>query len=273
MPTVADVLSALERRFPAALAEDWDVNGLTVGSPSAEVNRVHLAVDPTLAVAREAIAEGAQLLVTHHPLMLRGVTTVAADTAKGAVVHALVGAGVALANAHTNADHASGGVADALAAALGLAVTSPLVPVAVSPTLGTGRVGTLAGGVTLGEFANAVAAALPPTAHGVRIAGDLAATVRTVAVVGGAGDSFLEAAREADVDVYVTADLRHHVALDARELANLGDGRPFLVDVSHFASEWAWLAATGAYLEQELGVSASVSTLTTDPWTARVSAP
>ena len=106
-----------------------------------------------------------------------------------------------------------------------------------------------------------------------RIAGDLDATVHSVAVVGGAGDAFLDAARAAGVDVYVTADLRHHVALDARELADLGDGRPFLVDVSHFASEWAWLAAAGAYLEHELGVTASVSTLTTDPWTARAVAP
>lgn len=273
MPTVADVLAALERRFPVALAEEWDVNGLTVGSPDADVTRAHLAVDPTLAVAQETIAAGAQLLITHHPLMLRGVTTVAADTAKGAVVHALATAGVALANAHTNADHAAGGVADALAAVLGIDVTGPLVASTSGPTLGTGRVGTLAPGVTLGEFARTVAAALPPTAHGVRVAGDLDSSVRTVAVVGGAGDSFLDAARAAGVDVYVTADLRHHVALDARELAALGSGRPFLVDVSHFASEWAWLAATGQYLEHELGLTASVSTLTTDPWTARVDAP
>jgi putative NIF3 family GTP cyclohydrolase 1 type 2 len=104
------------------------------------------------------------------------------------------------------------------------------------------------------------------------VAGDLEAAVRTVAVVGGAGDSFLEAARAAGVDAYVTADLRHHLALDARELAELGDGRPFLVDVSHFASEWAWLADAADYLSRELGVATFVSTLNTDPWTARVGA-
>ncbi|MCR6713159.1 MAG: Nif3-like dinuclear metal center hexameric protein [Demequina sp.] len=272
MPLVRDVLASLEARFPAGLAEDWDVNGLTVGSPEAEVSLVHLAVDPTLAVAREAVAAGAQLLVTHHPLMLRGVNTVAADTAKGAVVHTLVSGGVALANAHTNADHAAGGVADALARAVGLRVTGPLVPDAAEPSLGTGRVGELADGPTLREFARAVASALPQTAHGVRVAGDLEAAVRTVAVVGGAGDSFLEAARAAGVDAYVTADLRHHLALDARELAELGDGRPFLVDVSHFASEWAWLADAASYLADQLGVETFVSTINTDPWTARVGA-
>jgi dinuclear metal center YbgI/SA1388 family protein len=273
MPTVRDALAVLESRFPPHLAEDWDVNGLTVGSPDAEISRVHFAVDPTLAVAREAVDAGAQLLVTHHPLMLRGVTTVAADTAKGAVVHALVTAGVALANAHTNADHAAGGVADALAAAVGLRVTGPLVAVAGETALGTGRVGRLADGPTLGEFARSVAAALPKTAHGVRVAGDLDATVHTVAVVGGAGDAFLDAARTAGVDVYVTADLRHHPALDARELAALGNGRPYLVDVSHFASEWLWLADAARHLSDAIGVDTVVSTLTTDPWTARVDAP
>jgi len=272
MASVRDVLDSLEARFPARLAEDWDINGLTVGSPDAHVSRVHLAVDPTLAVAREAVDAGAQLLVTHHPLMLRGVNTVAADTAKGAVVHTLVTGGVALANAHTNADHAAGGVADVLARAVGLNVTGPLVAHGDDSSLGTGRVGKLASGPTLREFAQSVASALPRTAQGVRVAGDLDATVRTVAVVGGAGDAFLDAARAAGVDAYVTADLRHHLALDARELAALGDGRPFLVDVSHFASEWAWLADTALYLTDQLGVETFVSTINTDPWTARIDA-
>src|SRR6478752_674618 len=173
MPTVRDVLAVIEARYPTRLAEDWDVNGLAVGKPDAAVTRIHLAVDPTLAVAREAVDAGAQLLITHHPPMLRGVNTVAAETAKGAVVHALVSGGGALANAHTSADHAEGGVSDALARAVGLEVTGPLVAATDAPTLGTGRIGRVAGGTTLGQFARTVAAALPRTAHGVRVAGDL----------------------------------------------------------------------------------------------------
>src|SRR6478736_4668027 len=136
MPTVRDVLAVIEARYPTNLAEDWDVNGLAVGRPDAVVTRVHLAVDPTLAVVTEAVDAGAQLLITHHPPMLRGVNTVAADTAKGAVVHALVRGGVSLANAHTNADHAAGGVSDALARAVGLSVTGPLVPLGDDASLG-----------------------------------------------------------------------------------------------------------------------------------------
>ncbi len=272
MATVANIVDSLDERYPVGLAEDWDVNGLTVGSPASEVTRVHFAVDPTLAVAREAIAYGAQLLVTHHPLMLRGVTTVAADTAKGAVVQALAEAGVALANFHTGADAAAGGVADALARAVGVAPRGPLVPNADDPTLGTGRVGDLAAPTTLREFAYVVAGALPATSHGVRIAGDLDAEVSTVAVVGGSGDAFLDAARASGADVYLTADLRHHAALDARELALLGDGRPFLVDVAHSASEWAWLAGAADFVADRHKVDTFVSTINTDPWTARLDA-
>ena len=80
MTTVADVVAWVEKRFPPDLAEEWDAPGLAVGNPSSPVKHVHFAVDPTLEVIREAIAAGADMLITHHPLMLRGVTSVAAST-------------------------------------------------------------------------------------------------------------------------------------------------------------------------------------------------
>ena len=131
---VGDVVAELERRYDPRWAEPWDAVGLVCGDPSAPVERVHLAVDPVLDVAEEAIARGAQLLVTHHPLFLGGTTSVAATTAKGRVVHRLVSAGVALYVAHTNADVADPGVSDALAAALGLRDVTPLEPRPVDAT-------------------------------------------------------------------------------------------------------------------------------------------
>lgn len=269
MTTVADVIEVLETRFPLTLAEDWDVNGLTVGDPSAEVTTVLFAVDPTMAVIREAIDRGATLIVTHHPLMLRGATEVATTSAHGAAVHALISHGIALYNAHTNADHATGGVADALAEAVGLTSVVPLIAHAHDPAQGTGRVGVLSGPLTLGEFAERVAEVLPHTVHGVRVAGDTAAMVTTVAVCGGSGDSFLAAARASGADVYLTADLRHHPASSARELAALEGGTPYLVDVAHFASEWSWLAAAARHVGNAASVDTIVSTTNTDPWTAR----
>jgi dinuclear metal center YbgI/SA1388 family protein len=120
------VIRALEGRYDPAWAEPWDAVGLVAGDPGAPVRRVHFAVDPVAAVAEEAIAAGADLLVTHHPLFLTSVTAVPTTTAKGRLVHRLIRAGVALYVAHTNADVAAPGVSDALAAVLGLGDVQPL---------------------------------------------------------------------------------------------------------------------------------------------------
>jgi len=139
---------------------------------------------------------------------------------------------------------------------------------------GTGRIGRLVEPMTLGAFADRVAAALPPTAAGARVSGDLGSTVATVAVVGGAGDAMLDTVREAGVDVYVTSDLRHHPASELREYG----GAPALVDVPHWAAEWPWLpraakALTHRLMEQAMDVVCDVSRICTDPWTHQALSP
>lgn len=126
--TVADVRRVLDAAYPPDLAEDWDRVGLICGDPDAPVSRVAVALDCTDDVADAAIAAGAQMLVVHHPLLLRGVTSVAADTPKGRIIHALIRAGVALFAAHTNADSARPGVNDRLAELLGVHPGAPLAP-------------------------------------------------------------------------------------------------------------------------------------------------
>ena len=264
--TVRDIAALMEARYPAGLAADWDAVGLACGDPDASVTRVLLAVDPVMAVVDEALMLQADLIVTHHPLFLHGVHSVAALDHKGRVVQTLISHGIALFSAHTNADHADPGVSDALADVLGLVDTRPLVPESFDPSVGTGRVGSLPEAMTLGAFADRVAACLPATHHGVRVAGDEQATVQTVAVCGGAGDAFLADAALA-ADVYVTSDLRHHRAQD-----HLVDGGCALVDVSHWASEWPWLPVAAEALRTDLAalgstVEVHVSTIPTDPWT------
>jgi len=281
-PTLSAVLGLLDDLYPARWAESWDAVGLVCGDPGAPVRRVLFAVDPVQQVADEAVAFGADLVVTHHPLYLRGTTSVAATTFKGRVVHTLLRAGahgIALYVAHTNADSADPGVSDALAEAIGLRVTGPLVPDPDDPAgrRGTGRIGELPAAEPLSAFTARVAAGLPATAAGVRAAGDPDRPIRRVAVCGGSGDSFFDAVRAAGVDAYVTADLRHHPASEAVE-AGGGTGRPeapapALVDAAHWATEWPWLRRAerdllAAAEKRGLRLETRVSTQVTDPWTA-----
>ena len=263
--SLAQVVAALERRYPPASAEDWDAVGLVCGDPAAPVRRVLWAVDPVEEVVDEAIAADVDLVITHHPLFLSGVHSVAATTAKGRIVHRLIGSGIALYCAHTNADVADPGVSDALADALGVTATRPVVA-ADSGTIGLGRIGELTESMTLADFAEVVAAALPPTRHGVRVAGDVARVVRRVAVCGGSGDSLLASATAEGADVLVTADLKHHRALE-----HLEDGGCAIIDVAHWASEWPWLDQAARLLAEDLSAEGStvesiVSARPTDPW-------
>lgn len=311
---LADVIEVLDEAYPPRLAQSWDSVGLVCGDPADALESVTVAVDATAAVVDEVPDNG--LLLAHHPLLLRGVDTVAASTPKGALVHRLIRTGRSLFTAHTNADSAAPGVSDALADALGLTVDAVLEPLAggkdldkwvvyvppenaeavraamfeagaghigdyshcswsvtgigqflphdgASPTIGRvgtvervpedrveviapararaavlaamraahpyeepafdifalvsppsdaglGRIGTLGHPEPLSAFVSRVTAALPPTSWGVRAAGDPDLPVSRVAVCGGAGDSLLGVAAAADVQAYVTADLRHH---------------------------------------------------------------
>jgi putative NIF3 family GTP cyclohydrolase 1 type 2 len=130
---------------------------------------------------------------------------------------------------------------------------------------GTGRIGTVAR-TTLRGFSQIIAEALPPTAGGVRVAGDPDRPIERVAICGGAGDFLLDAVAATDADVYVTSDLRHHPASEFAER-----GGPALVDVAHWAAEWTWLPVVEAKLRAARGdtVETRVSTIRTDPWQFR----
>ncbi len=125
---LSDLLDVLEGFYPAASAQDWDAVGLVCGDPDSVVRRVLLAVDPVEAVVDDVLAGGFDLLLTHHPLYLRGTPSVAAPDPKGRVVHRLLTGGAALHVAHTNADVADPGVSDALAELFGLRDLRPLSP-------------------------------------------------------------------------------------------------------------------------------------------------
>jgi dinuclear metal center YbgI/SA1388 family protein len=364
---LADVIGVLDAAYPPRLAQPWDSVGLVCGDPDDVLGSVTVAVDATAAVVDEVPERG--LLLAHHPLLLRGVDTVAASTAKGALVHRLIRSGRSLFTAHTNADAASPGVSDALAQSLGLTVEAVLEPQtaaadldkwvifvppehadavraaifvagageigdysqcswsvtgtgqflpqdgasptigsvgavekvaedrveAVAPTrarrrvlsalraahpyeepafdiialapppadVGLGRIGVLPRPEPLQIFASRVQHSLPQTTWGVRAAGDPQMPVSRVAVCGGAGDSLLDVVAAADVQAYVTADLRHHPADEHCRASGVA-----LVDVAHWASEYPWCEQAAEVLRSVFGAAlpVRVCSIRTDPW-------
>ena len=226
VPRLSEVIAELDALWPPERAEGWDAVGTVCGEPGAP--RSTGSSSPSTPSRRSPTRParlGAQLIVTHHPLYLRGTTTVAASTFKGRVVHTLIKHDIALHVAHTNADTADPGVSDALAGALDLRVTGPLVPDPTDPAgrRGLGRICEL----DHPDDPRATSPpAPPPGCPPPRRASGWPATrtplVRTVAVSGGSGDSLFDAVRAAGVDAFLTADLRHHPASEAVQHSPLG---------------------------------------------------
>ena len=263
---LSQLIAGFEKLWPVENAEDWDAPGLVSGNLGKRVSRVLLTVDVTNEIIAEAADGEFDLVLAHHPFLLRGVQSVAETTSKGALLANAIRSDVSIYAAHTNADVVANGVSQVMAESFGLQGCEPLVPLS-DRSIGHGRVGQLAKPITLGDFARLVSKVLPSTATGVRVAGDFEQLVQTVAVCGGAGDSFIGAAFDVNADVYVTSDLRHHPVQDARERSALAETPMALIDVSHWASEWLWLEVAAAELSKLFpNVQFVVSQIRTDPW-------
>ena len=262
--TLEQATDFLGKLFPQDSAADWDSVGLVVGAPANAVNRILLTVDVTEATVQQAIDEDVTLIIAHHPLLLRGVTSIAETTNKGRLISKLLRHNISLYTAHTNADAAWPGVSDALAETIGLVVTPN---VALEVQTGIGRIGELPTSMSVQDFAQQISSQLPHSSSPVQIAGDVNKTIKTVAVCGGAGDSLLEDVAHLSVDAYVTSDLKHHVA---GEFVATNDC--VLINIAHWAGEWPWLNQLARQMQSEFGdkVKVIVSQIPTDPWTISV---
>ncbi|MFM5904114.1 MAG: Nif3-like dinuclear metal center hexameric protein [Microbacteriaceae bacterium] len=254
---------AVESIWPLSNADDWDAPGFSV-SLHKEIRRVLLSVDVTGAVIAEAAEKNCDVLFTHHPLLLRGTNDANHDSLKGALIQSAIKRNVSIYSAHTNADVVEDGVSDTLAKAIGLLDTKPLV-VAADESIGHGRIGRLPKAVPLKNFVAHLAEVLPFTARGIAATGNPEQLIQSVALCAGAGDAFIANAQASGADVYVTSDLRHHVALDAT--LSPSTSHFSLVDISHWAAESLWLEVAKKKLRQVLpGLEFEVSELVTDPW-------
>lgn len=259
------VLDRLEQLWPIAGAEEWDAPGLVVGDRAASIGHIRLVVDAVPDTVAEAADAGADLLIAHHPLLLKPVHSVAEDRYKGRVVSSLIRHNMALLAAHTNADVVPTGTSHVLAEAMGIDHRRVIVDGATAGH-GLGVVGRLASPTTLYDLATRLGGILPPTASGIRVSGEATEEVSVVAVCAGAGDSLLSHPLVTSADVYITSDLRHHPASEAQAQRSGGTG-PRLMDISHFAAEWLWVESAGQELRGIFpDITVSVSDLVTDPW-------
>lgn len=253
-----ELISFAETRWPISEIADWDNPGLAVGKWDQEVTKCLLSVDVTPQVLQEALEQGCNLVFSHHPLLLRGVDSISSDKLKGWIITTAIENSLAIYSAHTNADFVSGGVSETLAETLGIKVQGRL-------SENEGVVGTISP-TTLIEFSRMAAKALPSVAQGVLVQGSPDRIITQIGLVAGAGDSYLPFAAAANVDLFITSDLRHHPASDFRDQGLITSG-PALMSIAHFSAEWPWLNQAALELRQAFpAVEFVVSELNTDPW-------
>ena len=230
MATVNDILKFVETLAPRSMKMDWDNVGLLCGSRKAEVTKILVALDPFEGVCEEAAHWGADLIVTHHPLIFKALKSVTDDTSIGRSIQLLCRKGISAINAHTNLDCAPGGVNDRLAAALGLSEIQVIDP------MGTDENGAEWGLLRKGTVTEQPLSAFLPTVkaalgcEGLRyVDGDT--PVHRVAVGGGACATELMDAYRAGCDTFVTSDVKYNQFWDAKDLGMN------LIDAGHFYTE------------------------------------
>ena len=241
MLTVQQVYDFINERAPFETQVAYDNSGLLVGHPNNEVTGIHFALDVTNNVIDEAIAHGANLIVTHHPMMFSPIKRLVETDYQARLLCRLIREGISLISAHTNLDQAAGGINDVLAQRIGL-----------TDIQGEGfvRVGTLPSPMTAGELAASISAALGDV---VRVMGDASAQVEKVGMCSGAGADEWPAAAAMGAQAFLTGEAKHHIALEA------ADRGVVLLEAGHHATEEPGIFALAKALQMsELGVQYNV---------------
>ena len=259
-PTANQLAEIIELRYPKSLAVEWDVVGFVTNNSNIEVNNILLTIDVTEEVVAEAITKSIDLVISHHPLILDSNEISDIQTKRIQLRQKMEENNIALYVAHTNADIAQGGVNDSLAKVLGLQNVEAFGVEKMA------RKGNLTTQITLREFVNLLSDKLPQVKGSIQVSGKLDSKVSKVGLCGGSGSSLLEEVRKEDVDVFVTADLKHHAVSDNENMNG-----PALVSVSHWASEWVWLPELEQQLKTDLAQKQFssrilISEISTDPW-------
>lgn len=234
MLRVKDIIEELERFAPPALAEPWDNVGLMVGNLDQRVTTVFVCLDVTSDNVQRAIDCGADLIVSHHPLIFTSVNRIVEQDISGSILRNLIRHDISVYSAHTNLDHADGGMNDVLAEQLDLTEIRRFREDECTDGMGKpldniGRVGKLTMPMEMEDFVEFVRSTLG--CRSIRSVGSPDDVIQTVALCSGAGGSGIYSAYHAGADVYVTSEVKHHEAQLAFELGIN------VIDAGHFETE------------------------------------
>lgn len=238
---VSELNAWLESRYPVSLAEDWDNVGFLVGDDTRDVEHVFLALDLTAETLHEAIAAGADMIVTHHPMIFGGMKKINNHDFTGRKVLSLIRHGIQYYAMHTNYDIL--GMADLSADSLKLTDTRILAVTREEGESreGLGRVGMLPHKMTLKECAEFVKRAF--CLNEVKVYGDQERNVECAAVCTGSGKSLMKDVLASGAEVYITGDIDHHTGLDAVEQGLC------LIDAGHYGTEYIFMEAVKKQME------------------------
>jgi len=228
MPRIQDILTLLEQQIPLNLAEPWDNVGLLLGDSQLEAQGIMTCLTLTEDVAEEAIREGANLVITHHPILFKAVKRLTTDSSEGRMLLSLVRAGVSVYSPHTAFDSARDGINQQIAVALGL---RDIQPIRTKPqsTDGAGRWGQFAFPIKLAELLKRLKEVCPAEQY--TYVGDLDQTCKIIGIACGAAGDFLPDAAALGCHALITGETRFHACLEARTLGTA------LVMTGHYASE------------------------------------
>lgn len=216
MATVKDIYNFIDKIAPFNTAEEWDNAGLLVGDENKEVNKIMFALDMTEDVANQAINSGANLIITHHPLIFKPVSEVLSNS----LIYKLIENKISIICAHTNYDKAVNGVNDILCQTVGFNKFSKIENTCLN-------VAELESSTSTEDFVNKIKNSL----CGIIRYNNLTKSIKKVAVCSGSGSDYLSLAKDLECDALLTGDASHHAFLDADEMGVL------LVAAGHFETE------------------------------------
>ena len=222
---VKDVTKVIEEFAPLSIQEKWDNSGLCIGSPDSPVTSVLLGLDCTPELVDEAVECGADMIVTHHPLIFSGLKKISPDDMIGKAVFKAIKAGISIYAAHTNADKVIAGVSGAMAAKLGLKDVEILSD--EGEGTGLGVVGNLPEPLTVEQAVELVKNSFSLSA--LRASRPLEGKIERVAMCGGSGGSLIAAAKAAGAQLYLSGDISYHNFFTSDDF--------MLMDIGHYESE------------------------------------